>query len=234
MRGEIAGGGSELRRSSISGATGALAVVLVHVVAIGEERSAGLGFEYLLATVVFAGLIQITIGLFRLGRFIRLVPHPVMMGFVNGLAIVIFLSQLVMFRERVNGEVGGWLHGEALWTMLGLVALTMAIIHFLPKVTKIIPSSLAAILVVTGIVFAGVDTQTVGDLASVKGGLPMLHLPEVPFDWEMLSAIAPYAVIVALVGLIESLMTLQLIDEITETRGHGVGRVRSAGCGTRG
>jgi len=209
------------RPGMISGATGALAVVLVHTVQLGELRGEGLGFEYLLATVVLAGAIQLVIGLLRLGRFIRLVPHPVMMGFVNGLAIVIFLSQLSMFRERVDGEAGDWLTGTALATMLGLVVLTMLIIQFLPRFTKAIPSSLAAILVVTAIVFAGVETQTVGDLASVAGSFPMPHLPAVPLDWEMLSAIAPYAVIVALVGLIESLMTLQLIDEITETRGHG-------------
>lgn len=209
------------RPGMISGATGALAVVLVHVVQIGNERGEGLGFEYLLATVVLAGLIQLVLGLLRLGRFIRLVPHPVMMGFVNGLAIVIFLSQISMFRERVGGEVGDWLTGASLGIMLGLVVLTMAIIHFLPKLTRAVPSSLVAILVVTGIVLAGVETQTVSDLASVKGGLPTPHVPQLPLDWTTLAAIAPYALIVALVGLIESLMTLQLIDEITETRGHG-------------
>lgn len=209
------------RPGMISGATGALAVVLVHVVQIGELRAEGLGFEYLLVTVVMAGIIQLAIGLARLGRFIRLVPHPVMMGFVNGLAIVIFLSQLDMFREREEGVVGDWLSGPALWTTLGLVALTMAIIHFLPKLTKAVPSSLVAILAVTAIVFAGVETQTVGDLSSVAGGFPLPHLPEVPWDWAMLEAVAPYALIVALVGLIESLMTVQLIDELTETRGQG-------------
>jgi len=209
------------RPGMISGATGALAVVLIHVVKIGNERGDGLGIEYLLATVVLAGVIQLIIGLLRLGRFIRLVPHPVMMGFVNGLAIVIFLSQISMFKVRTGGEIGGWLTGAPLGIMLGLVALTMAIIHFLPKLTKAVPSSLAAIVVVSAIVFAGVDTQTVGDLASVKGGFPLPHLPSVPFDWDTLAVIAPYALIVALVGLIESLMTLQLIDEITETRGQG-------------
>ena len=214
------------RPGMISGATGALAVVLVHAMQLGEARGAelgvdGLGLEYLLATVVLAGVIQLGIGLMRLGRFIRLVPHPVMMGFVNGLAIVIFLSQLDMFRERHGGEVGDWLSGPALYTMLGLVALTMAIIQFLPKLTTAVPAALVAILVVTGVVFAGVETRTVGDLASVAGGLPMPHVPAVPLDLEMLQAILPIAVIVALVGLIESLMTLQLIDEITETRGRG-------------
>ena len=209
------------RPGMISGATGALAVVLVHVMKIGNERGEGLGLEYLLATVILAGGIQLVIGLLRLGRFIRLVPHPVMMGFVNGLAIVIFLSQLNMFRERNDGVVGPWLSGTALWTMVGLVVLTMAIIHFLPKLTRTIPSTLAAIVVVSAMVFAGIPTQTVGDLASVQGGFPLPHLPQIPWDWETFAAIAPYALIVALVGLIESLMTLQLIDEITETRGRG-------------
>lgn len=209
------------RPGMIPGATGALAVVLIHVVRIGNERADGLGLEYLLATVVLAGVIQIAIGLLRLGRFIRLVPHPVMMGFVNGLAIVIFLSQLSMFRERKGDVVGDWLTGSALATMLGLVALTMAIIHFFPKISKALPSPLVAILFVSAISFLGVQTQTVGDLASVKGGFPVPHIPDLPIDWQTLSAITPYAVIVALVGLIESLMTMQLIDEITETRGRG-------------
>ncbi len=219
------------RPGMISGATGALAVVLVHVVKIGRERGEamgmsatdadGLGLEFLLATVVLAGAIQLVLGLLRLGRFIRLVPHPVMMGFVNGLAIVILLSQLGMFRTRTDGEMGPWLTGTPMAIMIGLVILTMAIIKFLPKVTRAVPSSLAAILVVTGIVFLGLQTQTVGDLASVKGGFPTPHVPDVPLDWAMFWAIAPYAIIVALVGLIESLMTLQLIDEITETRGRG-------------
>lgn len=208
------------RPGMISGATGALAVVLVHVVQKGNEMD-GLGVEYLFATVVLAGVFQLIIGLCKLGRFIRLVPHPVMMGFVNGLAIVIFLSQLGMFKERVGGVAGDWLTGTPLLIMLGLVLLTMAIIQFLPKFTKVIPSSLAAIIIVSAIAFAGVNTQVVGDLASVKGGLPIPDLPAIPFNFETLALIAPYALIVALVGLIESLMTLQLIDEITETRGEG-------------
>jgi len=210
------------RPGMISGATGALAVVMVALVQEGNARGgAGAGLEYLFATVVLMGLIQITVGVFRLGRLIRLVPHPVMMGFVNGLAIVIFLAQLDMFRERQGALVGDWLSGSALWVMLGLTALTMAIIHFLPKLTKAIPSSLAAILVVTGIAFLGLGTQTVSDLASVQGSLPQWHLPNVPFDGETLRFILPYACILAAVGLIESLMTVQLIDELTETRGRG-------------
>jgi SulP family sulfate permease len=210
------------RPGMISGATGALAVVMVALVQEGNARGGdGAGLEYLFATVILMGLIQVVVGLLKLGRLIRLVPHPVMMGFVNGLAIVIFLAQIDMFKERSGAEVGGWLSGSALWVMLGLVVLTMAIIHFLPKFTKAVPSSLAAILVVAGIAFLGVNTQVVGDLASVQGSLPQIHMPHVPFDMETLSFIFPYAVILAAVGLIESLMTLQLIDEITETRGQG-------------
>ena len=210
------------RPGMISGATGALAVVMVALVQEGNARGGeGAGLEYLFATVILMGLIQITVGALRLGRLIRLVPHPVMMGFVNGLAIVIFLAQLDMFKERNGAEVGDWLSGAAMGLMLGLVALTMAIIHFLPKFTKAVPSSLAAILVVAGIAFLGVNTQVVGDLASVQGSLPQWHLPTVPFNMETLSFIFPYAAILAAVGLIESLMTVQLIDELTETRGKG-------------
>jgi SulP family sulfate permease len=209
------------RPGMISGATGAIAVVLVDVIREGNEQFGGIGIELLFATVVLAGVIQVLVGVLRLGRFIRLVPHPVMMGFVNGLAIVIFLSQLDMFRVRVDGVAGAWLQGSALFIMLALVALTMLIIHFLPKFTKALPSSLAAILVVTAIAFFGLDTQTVGDMASIQGGIPIPHLPAIPISWETLVFIAPYALIVAAVGIIESLMTLQLIDEITETRGKG-------------
>lgn len=210
------------RPGMISGATGAMAVVMVALVQEGNLRGgAGAGLEYLFAAVILTGALQILFGTLRLGRLIRLVPHPVMMGFVNGLAIVIFLAQLDMFKEREGALVGDWLSGSAMWLMLGLVALTMAIIKYLPKFTKVVPSSLAAILVVSGIAFLGVNTQVVGDLASVQGALPQWHLPNVPFNWETLSFIFPYAAILASVGLIESLMTLQLIDEITETRGRG-------------
>src|SRR5690606_704098 len=175
------------RPGMISGATGALAVVMVALVQEGEARGGpGAGLEYLFATVILMGGLQILVGTLRLGRLIRLVPHPVMMGFVNGLAIVVFVAQLGMFKARNGAAVGDWLSGSALGLMLGLVALTMAIIHFLPKFTKAVPSSLAAILVVSGIVFLGIETQTVGDLASVQGALPEWHLPHVPFTWETL------------------------------------------------
>ena len=203
------------RPGMISGATGALAVVMVALVAQH-------GVEYLFAAVVLMGLIQIGVGLLRLGKFIRIVPHPVMLGFVNGLAIVIFLAQLESFKAVDTSGVKQWLEGDQLWLMLGLVALTMAIIHFLPKLTKAVPSSLAAIIVVSLLVIGlGLESRTVGDLASIAGGLPEFHIPMVPFTLETLWIILPYSVIFAAIGLIESLLTLQLIDEITETRGRG-------------
>ncbi|MGB4972141.1 MAG: SulP family inorganic anion transporter [Cyclobacteriaceae bacterium] len=203
------------RPGMISGATGAVAVVIV---ALAKSH----GVEYIFATVVLAGLIQVTAGLLRLGKFIRLVPHPVMFGFVNGLAIVIFLSQLDQFKEMGPAGILHWMGGASLWVMLGLVFLTMLIIWGLPKLTKAIPSSLTAILVVSAIVIGfSIDTKTVGDIASIQGGFPPFHIPNLPFSLETLSIIFPYALIVAGVGLIESLLTLNLIDEITETRGRG-------------
>ena len=203
------------RPGMISGATGALAVVMVALVAQH-------GVEYLFATVVLMGLIQISVGLLHLGKFIRMVPHPVMLGFVNGLAIVIFLAQLKSFQIKDDAGAPQWLQGEALWMMLGLVALTMAIIHFLPKLTKAIPSSLAAIVTVSLIVIGlGLESRTVGDMASIAGGFPSFHIPMVPFNFETLSIIFPYAVILAAIGLIESLLTLTVIDEMTETTGRG-------------
>ncbi len=203
------------RPGMISGATGALAVVMVSLVALH-------GVEYLFATVVLMGLIQILIGVLRLGKFIRMVPHPVMLGFVNGLAIVIFLAQLSTFQIKDSNGESQWLQGEQLWVMLGLVVLTMAIIRYLPKLTKAIPSALAAIIVVSlAVILLGMDSRTVGDLASIAGGLPEFHIPMVPFNGETLWIILPYAIILAAIGLIESLLTLSLIDEITDTRGRG-------------
>jgi SulP family sulfate permease len=210
------------RPGMISSAAGSLAVVMVALVAEGDRRGgAGAGFEYLLLAVLLMGVFQIVIGLLKLGRLVRLVPHPVMMGFVNGLAIVVFLSQLKMFRERDGAMVGDWLQGSALAVMLGLVALTMAVVYLLPRFTKKVPSSLVAIIVVSLVAAFGLPTQTVGDLSSVQGSLPAFHLPAVPWTWETFRFVAPYAVILALVGLIETLMTLQLIDELTESRGKG-------------
>jgi len=201
------------RPGMISGATGALAVVMVSLVV---EH----GVEYLFAAVVVMGIIQILAGVFRLGKFIRIVPHPVMLGFVNGLAIVIFLAQLGQFKEKNAAGELEWLVGTPLLIMLGLVVLTMLIIYFLPRFTKLIPSSLAAILVVFGLTqLLGIDTRSVGDMADISGGLPQFHIPMVPFTWETLMIILPYSFILASVGLIESLLALTLIDEITETRG---------------
>jgi len=203
------------RPGMISGATGAVAVVIVSL-------AASHGVEYIFATVVLAGLIQMAAGLLRLGKFIRLVPHPVMFGFVNGLAIVIFLAQLDQFKIKNTAGMMEWMSGTQLYLMVGLVLLTMLIIWGLPKLTKKIPASLTSILVVIGVVFAfGIDTKTVGDIASIQGGFPPFHIPEIPLAWETLTIIFPYALIVAGVGLIESLLTLNLIDEITETRGWG-------------
>lgn len=197
------------RPGMISGATGAVAVVLVSLV---QSH----GVEYVFAAVVLAGFFQIIFGLLRLGKFIRLVPHPVIFGFVNGLAIIIFLSQLAQFKDAS----GNWLEGSELYLLLGLVLLTMLIIHFLPKLTKIIPSSLAAILIIFGLVsFFNLDTRTVGDIASIKGGFLPFHIPVIDWSFSSLKLIAPYSLIIAGVGLIESLLTLNIVDEITETRG---------------
>lgn len=203
------------RPGMISGATGAIAVVIV---ALAKTH----GVEYVFATVVLAGLIQMLAGVLRMGKLIRLVPHPVMFGFVNGLAIVIFLSQLDQFKDVDTSGASSWMTGTPLMTMFGLVALTMLIIWGLPKLTKAVPSSLVAILVVSAIAIGlNIDTRTVGDIASIQGGFPPFHIPSVPFTLETLMIILPYAAIVAAVGLIESLLTLNLIDEITETRGWG-------------
>lgn len=220
------------RPGMISGATGALAVVMVALVAKGNAMGAEgeqLGLYYLFATVILMGFIQMLAGVFKLGKFVRLIPHPVMMGFVNGLAIVIFLSQLGMFITVENGEEV-WMSGGKLWTMLGLVALTMGIMLGLPKLTKKLPEALIAILVVSAIVILGnLDVATVGSFIregggeGLKGGLPEFQtdiFSRVPFTWETLKFIGPYALILAAIGLIESLMTLNLIDDLTETRGN--------------
>lgn len=197
------------RPGMISGATGAVAVVLIAL-------SISHGPEYIFAAVVLAGIIQVLAGVLRLGKLMRLVPHPVFFGFVNGLAIIIFMSQLDQFKD----SSGDWLTGQTLYILLGLVLLTMLIIWGLPKITKVVPASLVAILAVFGIVIGfGIDTRTVGDIASIKGGFPPFHIPSVPFTFETLAVIFPYAGIMAGVGLVESLLTLSVVDEITETRG---------------
>jgi SulP family sulfate permease len=207
------------RPGMISGATGAVAVVVVSLVATH-------GIEYLFATVVLAGMLQVLAGLARLGKFIRLVPEAVMLGFVNGLAIVIFLAQRASFQESHVAPDGGvtttWMSGTPLVMMVGLVGQTMLVIWGLPKLTRAFPAPLAGILVVSLLTLVlGLESRTVGDLASIAGGLPAFHLPSVPLSLETLRIIFPYAVVVASVGLVESLMTLSLIDEMTETRGRG-------------
>lgn len=199
------------RPGMISGATGAVAVVIVSL-------AASHGVEYVFAAVILAGILQMTAGFLKLGKLMRLVPHPAIFGFVNGLAIIIFMSQLDQFKD----PSGDWLTGTSLYVLLGLVLLTMLIIWGLPKLSKVIPASLVAILTVFGLVFfLDIDTKTVGDMASIKGTFPPFHIPNIPWTWETLTIVFPYAAIVAGVGLIESLLTLNIVDEITETRGRG-------------
>ncbi len=208
------------RPGMISGATGALAVVMVALVA---EH----GVEYLFATVVLMGVLQVFAGVMQWGRFIRLVPHPVMLGFVNGLAIVIFLAQMTQFKVPKSANAAGsgisgseWLSGEPLYLMLALVILTMGIIWVMPRITKVLPAPLAGIGIVAAIVIGfGLEVPRVGDLASIEGGLPQLHIPMVPLTLETLEIILPYAVILAAIGLIESLLTLNLVGEMTGKRG---------------
>ncbi len=201
------------RPGMVSGATGALAVVMVALVARH-------GVEYLFATVVLMGVLQVLAGVFRLGKFIRLVPHPVMLGFVNGLAIVIFLAQLTQFQVLGPDGAKVWMTGWPLVIMLGLVALTMIIIWGMPKITSFIPAPLAGIAIVAAIViFFGIDVPRVGDLASIKGGLPQFHIASVPLNFETVEIIFPYALILAAIGLIESLLTLNLVGEITGKSG---------------
>ena len=213
------------RPGMISGATGALAVVMVSLVA---EH----GVDYLFASVILMGALQVLAGVFRLGKFIRLVPHPVMLGFVNGLAIVIFLSQLSHFKaaeqsglpgsgnDQVLAGAGVWMTGMPLVLMLLLVGITMTVIWLMPKLTKVIPAPLAGIGLVTALVIGfGLDVPRVGDLASIEGGLPVFSLPSVPLTFETLQIILPYALILAAIGLIESLLTLNLVGEMTNKRG---------------
>ncbi len=215
------------RPGMISGATGATAVVMVSLVAMH-------GVQYLFAAVVLAGLIQIVAGLLKLGKFIRMVPHPVMLGFVNGLAIVIFLAQLGQFKVETSDGVMSWMQGEMLYTMGILIFVTMMIMHFLPKFTTAVPSGLVAIVVVTlAVIGLDLEARTVIDYvrdmlpadqaatATLKGELPSFAIPMVPFTLETLWIILPYSFVIAAIGLIESLLTLTLIDELTDTRGRG-------------
>jgi sulfate permease, SulP family len=201
------------RPGLISGGAGATVIVLI---ALMNSH----GLEYVFAAVAMAGIIQIIVGLLKLGKFIRLVPQPVMFGFVNGLAVIIFMSQLEQFKTIVNGQ-SELLSGSALYIMAGLVALTIAIILLFPKITKAIPASLVAIIVVFAVVLIfNIDTKQVVDIASVSGSLPPFHIPEIPFTFETFKIILPYGLIMAAVGLTEGLLTLNLVDEITGTKGN--------------
>jgi len=215
------------RPGMISGATGAVAVIFVGLILelknTFPEIEPTTILNYVFATVILAGVLQILAGVLRLGKFIRLVPHPVMFGFVNGLAIIIFMAQFPNFYDKGTGEL---MSGSSLYAMIGLTLLTMVIIWGFPKLTKAVPSSLLAIVVVSAIVIGfGIDTLTVADIMpegeSIQGGFPPLSIPQLPFTWDTFRIIIPYAGIVAGVGLIESLLTLNIIDEITETRGRG-------------
>lgn len=224
------------RPAMISAATGALAVVMGSLVLAH-------GVEYLFATVVLMGFLQLLAGVLKLGKFIRIVPYSVLLGFVNGIAIVIFLAQLRQFKTVGPAGEAVWLSGQALWIMLGIVALTIGIMVFLPKVTKAVPAALAAILVVFGLTyFLGIETKSVGDMASISGGFPSFHLPMVPWTWETLKIILPYAIIFSSIGLIQSLLVLNLVDEVTETHGRnsreclalGAANVISGFCASMG
>jgi sulfate permease, SulP family len=202
------------RPGLISGGAGATVVVLI---ALMQSH----GLEYVFGAIALTGIIQFLVGIFKLGKFIRLVPHSVMYGFVNGLAIIIFMSQIAQFKQTdINGNTT-WLFDNSFYMMAALVALTIAIVLIVPKITKAIPSTLVAILVVFGIVLGfGIETKQVVDIASISGGLPPFNIPQIPFTLETLNIILPYAAIMAAVGLTEGLLTLNLVDEMTETRGN--------------
>lgn len=202
------------RPGMVSGGAGATIVVLIALIKTH-------GVEYLFATVAMAGVFQMLVGVFRLGKFVRLIPQPVMYGFLNGLAVIIFMAQVEQFKiTDANGAVS-WLQGSSLYIMSGLTALTIAIVYFFPKITKVVPSSLIAILIVFGVVVGfGIHTKTVADIAHISGNLPRFHIPEIPFSLETLQIIFPYALIMAGVGLIESLLTLSMVDEITNSKGN--------------
>ncbi|MGV0997057.1 SulP family inorganic anion transporter [Empedobacter falsenii] len=200
------------RPAMVSGGAGATVITLIAL-------NATYGEQYIFAAVALAGVFQIVVGVFKLGRFVRLIPQPVMYGFLNGLAVVIFMSQIEQFKSTTNG-ITSWLSGTPFYTMAGLTLITVLVVYFFPKLTKIIPASLVAILVTFLLVIGfNIDTKTVGDIASIKGELPSFHIPSVPFTLETLKIILPYSIIMGSVGLIETLLTLTLVDEVTETKG---------------
>ena len=200
------------RPGLVSGGAGATIVVLMALIVSH-------GVEYLFAAIILAGLIQILVGIFKLGKFVRLIPQPVMYGFLNGLAIIIFMAQVEQFKVLENG-ISTWISGPSLYIMGGLTLLTILIVLGFPKLTKAVPASLVAIIITASLVFfTGIDTKKVLDIASVSGSLPSFHIPMVPFNWETLQVVFPYALIMAGVGLVESLLTLSMVDEITNTKG---------------
>ena len=201
------------RPGMISGGAGATVIVMIALIATH-------GIEYFFFFFFLAGIFQIAVGVFKLGKFVRLVPQPVMYGFLNGLAVVIFMSQIEQFKLK-TGSQSSWLQGESLYIMGGLVALTLILVYFIPKISKALPTTLIAIAVIFGIVhFFNIDTKTVQDIASISGGFPPFHIPQIPLNLDTLQIIFPYAAIMAGVGLLESLLTLTLVDEVTESRGN--------------
>jgi len=202
------------RPGMVSGGAGATIVVLIALI-----KSHGI--EYLFATVILAGIFQLLVGVFKLGKFVRLIPQPVMYGFLNGLAVIIFMAQIEQFKITDSSGTVSWMQGTTLYIMAGLAALTATIVYFFPKITKVIPASLAAILIVFAIVVGfNINTKTVADIAHISGNLPSFHIPKIPFSLETLQIIFPYALIMAGVGLIESLLTLSMVDEITNSKGN--------------
>ena len=201
------------RPGMISGATGALAVVMVGLVV-------NHGVEYLFATVILMGLLQLIFAFLKLGKFIRMVPYPVMLGFVNGLAIVIFLAQFNHFKVIDDLGISTWMSGTVLYTMVALTLFTTALIYIIPKITKFIPAPLGAIAIVSFItIYFNLDTKTLADLGSIGGNLPLFHIPAIELNWQTILIILPYSFLLASIGLIETLLTLNLIDDMTETRG---------------
>ncbi|MFP7657660.1 SulP family inorganic anion transporter [Chryseobacterium proteolyticum] len=202
------------RPGMVSGGAGATVVVLI---ALAKSH----GVEYLFATVALAGVFQILVGIFKLGKFVRLIPQPVMYGFLNGLAVIIFMAQVEQFKFVDGNGAVHWLQGNSLYIMAGLTAFTIAIVYFFPKLTKVVPASLVAIIIVFGLVLGlNIHTKTVADIAHISGSFPAFHIPDVPFSLETLNIIFPYALIMAGVGLIESLLTLSMVDEITNSKGN--------------
>lgn len=211
------------RPAMVSGGAGATVIVMIGLIA-------AYGIEYFFAAVVLAGILQLLVGLFKLGKFVRLVPQPVMYGFLNGLAVVIFMSQFEQFKINTGSGIE-WLQGTSLYIMLGLVVLTILLVYLIPKISKTLPATLIAIVLVFAVVHGfKIDTKIVQDIASVSGSLPPFHIPQIPFTFETLKIILPYAMLMAGVGLLESLLTLTLVDEATQTRGNANKEVMAQGA----